>query len=243
VHSRICVEASGREGFGEWGEEFETLLGSHVAGVEEDDLCVFSSGWESQLLAEAVGLGWILRVYLIDVYPVGEEDGVGGENTFRLGPLDHLDGDAGDAGERLGEGSFEGEREVVDGTLRGKEAQIEGGVHLKVLNMKPRGRIRCHGDEERYGGAEEGWFDCEHDVRRPEGLAEQDGEAAEHEGCEVGHPLEACGLGGDVEWATVDGGFASSALDAVGVAVVVPNAPCGIVWRRGDNVDVVAAGG
>ncbi len=131
----------------------------------------------------------------------------------------------------------------MDGPLGGEETEVEGGVYLEVLDMKPGGRVGCPGDEERYRSAEEGWFDGEDDVGLPEGLTEQDGEAAEHEGCQVDHPLEAGGLGGDVEGATVDGGFVGGALDAVGVAVVLADAPRGVIGRRRDDVDVVATGG
>ena len=90
VDAGIGVGAAGGESGGERGEEFQALLGTHVAGVEEDDLCVVAGGGEIELAAEDV-VGEIgLRVYCVDVDPVGKEDCAVCRDAFGEGALEHL---------------------------------------------------------------------------------------------------------------------------------------------------------
>ena len=146
------------------------MLGAHVAGVEEDDLCVVAGSGEIELAAEDV-VGEIgLRVYCVDVDPVGKEDCVARWDAFGEGALEHLGGDAGDAGERAGEELFEGQRERVDGSLSGEEAEVEGGVYLEILHVKPGGSAGGLCGEQRDGSAEESGLDGEDDLGLPEEL-------------------------------------------------------------------------
>lgn len=66
VDSRVVFE-----GLRKWGQEFEALFRTHIAGVEKDDFA-----FEVELATEEVGCGAVLRVDGFDVDPVGEEDGV-----------------------------------------------------------------------------------------------------------------------------------------------------------------------
>jgi len=75
----------------------------------------------------------------VNVDPVGEEDGVLRGDALGEGAFEHLGGDAGDAGEGAGEELLEAQGKGVDGTLGGEEAEIEGGVDFKVLDVKPGG--------------------------------------------------------------------------------------------------------
>ena len=245
VDAGIVVGAARGEGVGEGGEELEALLGAHVAGVEEDDFGVFARGGEIQLAAEVVARIFLRVLWVdgVDVDPVGKEDGLVGGNAFGEGTLDHLEGDAGDAVEGAGEEGFESDGEGVDGAVGGEQAEVEGGVDLEVLDVEPGGCAGGFGDEESERGAEEGGFDVEDDLWLPPGLAQHDGKAAEHEGEEVRHALEAGGFGRDVEGGAVDDGFAGDFFGAVeGATVVFADAPGGIVRGSGDDADVVAAG-
>src|SRR5580704_9975142 len=143
----------------------------------------------------------------VDVYPVGKEDGMVWGDAFGEDALDHFERDAGDAGEGAGEEELEAEGEGVDGALGGEESEVECGVYFEVLHVEPGGCSGGIGDEESDGRAEEGGFDGEDDVGLPEGLAEHDGEAAEHEGYEVRYALEDGGFCGDVEGRAEDGGL------------------------------------
>ena len=71
----------------------------------------------------------------VDVDPVGEEDGLVGGDAFGDGALDHFGGDAGDAGEGVGEDLFQAKGEGVDGAVSGKEAEVEGGIDFEVLDV------------------------------------------------------------------------------------------------------------
>ena len=165
-----------------------------------------------------------------------------GWDVFGEGALDHLERDAGDAGEGASEEELQAECEGVDGAFGGEEAEVEGGVDFEVLHVKPGGGSGGLGDEESERRAEEGGFYGEDDIRLPEGLAKHDGDAAEHEGCEVRYSLEAGGFFGDVEGATEDDWFAGNFFCAVEFAAVIfVDAPCRVVRRRGDDADLMAA--
>ena len=167
-------------------------------------------------------------------------------DAFGEGALEHLGGDAGDAGERAGEEELQAESEGVEGAFGGQEAEIECGVDFEVLHVKPGGCAGGLGDEESDGRAEEGGLDGEDDVGLPEELLQDYGQAAEHEGDEMRDALEAGGLGGNVEGRAVDDGFggvlASSVFGAVEFAAVVfADAPCGVVRGCCDDADFVAS--
>ena len=230
------------EGLREGGEEFEALLGSHIAGVEEDDFA-----FEAEFATDGVAGDAALGVDGVDVDPVGEEDAVGLRYTFGEGALDHLAGDAGDSIEGLGVAVLELEGDEVNGAFGGEEAEIECRVDLEVLLMKPRGRTGGLGCEERDGGAEESGLDGEDDLGLPEELACDDRKAAEHEGREVQDSLEASGAGGNVERGAIDDGLSGvltrDVFGAVeGIAVVFADAPGWVVRGCGDDTDFVASG-
>lgn len=238
VDARVMLEGSG-----EGGEKLEALLGSHVAGVEEESFAV-----EIEFAAIGVGGGAGLGLYRFDVDPVGEEGSVRCRDALSDGSLDHLAGDAGDSSKGLGEEFFEAEGEGVDGAFGGEEIEVEGGVYLEVLHMEPGGGSGGLCCEEGDWGAEEGGFDGEDDLRLPEELACDDGKAAEHEGGEMEDAFEAGGAGGDEERSAVDGGlggiFSGGVFGAIeGVAVVFSDAPCRIVRGSGDHADFVASSG
>jgi hypothetical protein len=231
------------EGLCEGSEEFESLLDSHVAGVEQDDFFL-----EIKLGAVRIGRSAQLRVDGFDIDPVGEQDGTGSRNTFGDNALNHVVGDAGDSDKRPGKEPLEAKGEGVDGAIGGKKVEIEGSVNFEVLYVEPRGGPRCVSSEECDGGAEEGGFDGKDDLGLPEKLARNDWQAAEHEGSEVQDSLEAGGTGRDVKRGAVDDRlvriFAVSVFSTVeGVAVIFADAPCGVVRGSSDDADFVASGG
>jgi len=244
VHAGVVVSAAGGEGLGERGQQFEALFLAHIAGVEEDDLVLDPRDKRGQLVANwvlPIGLGteWMDRA---GVDPVGEEDGASGGNAFGKGVFDHFGGDGGDAVEREGEVSLQRPREVMYRTLRGKQTEVEGDIDLEVLDMKPAGGAGGAGDAEGEGHTEQGRLHGEDDLRAVQHLAQHDGNAAQHEGAEVGDALEARRLRGDVERGAMDGGPPRGALGAVErAAIVVADAPGGIVGRCGNDADVVSA--
>ena len=220
---------------GEGGEELEALLVAHVAGVEEEDF-VFEASAEGVLGLSRLGVDGF------DIDPVGEEDGRGrGARPWLTERSNHFGGDGGDAGEGVGEQRFELKGEGVDGAVGGEEAEVKGGVDFEVLDVEPGGGSGGVGDEEGEGGSEEGGLDGPDDLGLPEDLTEQGGEAAEGEGGEVNHALEAGGFFGDVERGAEDLWVAG--LGFVGVAEVFADAPGGVVRGGGDDVEVVAPGG
>ena len=228
---------------GEGGEEFEALLGSHVAGVEEDDFV-----FEVEFAAEGVGRGAGLRVDVRRCLPSWGRGWRGCGDAFGEGALDHLAGDAGDAGEGAGEEVFE-----ARGRGRGWGLRRGGGRGrrrrlLRSPVREARRRRRWPGDEERDGGAEEGGLDGEDDVGLPEGWRSMTGRLPSMKEARCSDSLEAGGSGGDVEGGAVDDGLggvlAGGVFGAVeGVAVVFADAPCGVVRGGGDDADFVASGG
>jgi len=109
--------------------------------------------------------------------------------------------------------------------------------------VKPGGGAGCLGDEEGDWSTEEGGLDGEDDLRGDEDLTHHDRKTAEHEGDKVRHALEAGGFLWHIEGRAEDDGEAGGAFGAVeGAAVVVADAPCGIVRWCCYNADVVATG-
>ena len=225
------------KGLGERREEFEALLGAHVAGVEEDRLA-----FEAELEAEGVGVVGGVGLDGFDVDPVGKEACLLDGDALGDAALEHLAGDAGDAGEGLGEDLFKPQGEGVDGAVLGQEAKLEGSVDLEVLHVEPAGGGACLGDEEGQGRAEEGRLDGPDDLGVPGDLTQHDGQAANHEGEEMEDTLGSVGLLRNVERGAVNGRDKGIvfAFDVEGLpAVLVPDTPCGVIGRRRHDPDVM----
>ena len=181
VDAGVWIATAGGGGFGQGGEEFEALLGAHVAGVEEDDFCPLQRRRPSsrrKVLGSVSDWGWTASTST----QLGKRMGWSAGTPLVRVSLDHLERDAGDAGEGAGEEEIEAEGQGVDGAFGGQEAEVECGVDFEVLYVEPGGCASGIGDEEGDGRAEEGGLDGEDDVGLPEGLTEHDREAAEHEG-------------------------------------------------------------
>ena len=162
-------------------------------------------------------------------------------DTLRARPLNHPGRDSRDAVEREGDESFDPECSIVDRTLGWKQAELEGCVDFEVLHVKPTDGSCAPGDEESQRSAKEGGFYGENDVRLPEGFAEHDGEASEHEGNQMHDSLEACGLLGNVKRRSIDGGLPRRVLGSIPVTtIVVPDSPGWIIGRGSDHSDLVA---
>ncbi len=136
----------------------------------------------------------------------------------------------------------------MDGAFGRKQAEVEGGVNLEVLHVEPGGGAGDPRNKERGGGAEKCGLDGEDHIGIPRRLAQHDGQAAEHEGCEVRDALEAGGLLGDVKGSAVDdrlGGILHSAVfgPVELTAIVFADAPGGVVRGSSDDADLMAAGG
>lgn len=242
VDAGICGEACG-----EGDEGLKALFGPHIAGVEDDGLLLEAGDGLGELAAEGVGAGVFRRerVDEIDVDPVGEEHGLRCGDAFAVGAIDHSGRDAGDAVEGEGEETFEGEGHVMQEASGGEQAELEGCIDFKVLHVEPGGRTGGSGHEQGERGAEEGGLDGEDDVGAVKGLGEHNGKAAEHEGEEVRHALEAGGLLRHVERSATDERLSGGLLGSIAGAgaVVLADVPGGVVGRRGYDTDLVASAG
>ena len=122
-----------------------------------------------------------------------------------------------------------------------EQAEVEGGVDLEVLHMKPGSGAADAGGKQRRDGAEQGRLDGEDDVRFPAALPQHGDRTAERKAGQVQHALEAGDLRRHPQGA-------AQKLDAVdGLAPVAPgrvagaDAPLRVVGRRADNLDLVPA--
>src|SRR6185312_16161269 len=217
-------------------ENFQSLLGSHVSGIKEDNLI----GGNAELGAEGAGLG--LGVDGVRVHPIGKEGDARGLNSLLLEAIHHGRGDGGELRKGAADDALAILSERVRPSSRGQKAKIEGGVHLKVLDVEPGGNSAKAGGEQGYRRGDKGRLHGEHEVRMPRGLSQHDGKAAGRERSEMGNAATSAKSGGDPEGAAVDFSPGGRCFPTVTPGrVALADFPCRVIGRGGDHPDFMAA--
>src|ERR1039457_2956183 len=125
--------------------------------------------------------------------------------------------------------------------LSWKEAEFEGSINFKILDVQPASGAGTLPNEQREGRAKKSRLDSEDHFRLPEHLAQHHRKASQHEGDEMHYSLDTRRPRWDIQGRSINHRLARRPFRAIRrAAVIVADTPCWIVGRGSDYADLVS---